>query len=241
MPASSKSKPKAKPRSGRSSVAVVRELVQIGRDFHGRGWALGTSGNFSAVVQWEPLRLAITATGLDKGAIRPDQILEVDDAGQAYGTKARASAETLLHLAIVRERKAGAVLHTHSIWSTALSAEHLPKKGIAVSGYEMLKGLDGVSTHTHEEWLPILANSQDMASLAEQVSDLLKQHPLCHGFLLEGHGLYSWGKSLPEAKRHVEVLEFLLEVIGRRRLLASPAGRARKNGRRQFRGVPKGD
>ena len=102
MPASSKSKPKAKPKSVRSSAAVARELVQIGRDFHGRGWALGTSGNFSAVVQWEPLRLAITATGLDKGAIQPDQVLEVDDAGHAYGTKARSSTLLMRPSSLIR-------------------------------------------------------------------------------------------------------------------------------------------
>ncbi len=79
----------------------------------------------------------------------------------------------------------------------------------------MLKGLRGVCTHEHEEWLPIIENSQDMARLSRCVEERLQEHPDAHGFLLRRHGLYTWGTDLGEAKRHVEILEFLLEVTGR--------------------------
>ncbi len=79
----------------------------------------------------------------------------------------------------------------------------------------MLKGLAGVRTHQHREWLPILENSQDMVELADRVSRTLQQSPGIHGFLLKEHGLYTWGVSLEEAKRHVEILEFLMEVLVR--------------------------
>jgi methylthioribulose-1-phosphate dehydratase len=90
--------------------------------------------------------------------------------------------------------------------------------GIEISGYEMLKGLAGVRTHEHREWLPILDNSQDMDELASRLDETLDQRPDAHGFLLRGHGLYTWGRSVSEARRHVEILEFLLEVVGRTRL-----------------------
>jgi methylthioribulose-1-phosphate dehydratase len=89
--------------------------------------------------------------------------------------------------------------------------------GVKIEGYEMLKGLAGVRTHEHQEWLPILENSQDMSYLADQLSEILANHPKIHGFLLRGHGLYTWGQSIEEARRHVEILEFLFEVMGRTR------------------------
>jgi methylthioribulose-1-phosphate dehydratase len=98
-----------------------------------------------------------------------------------------------------------------------LSNAHASEGGVKISGYEMLKGLAGVRTHDHEEWLPILENSQDMTELAERLSTLLSEQPNAHGFLLRGHGLYTWGASIQEAKRHIEILEFLLEVTGRTR------------------------
>jgi len=190
-------------------------LAEIGKGFHARGWVLGTSGNFSAVISREPLRLAITSTGLDKGGLSPSQFLEMDEAANVVRGDGRPSAEALLHLAIVRSVNAKAVLHTHSVWSTVLSGSHASQGGIALEGYEMLKGLEGVRTHKHREWLPILENSQDMIELGERVSKTLRKSPGIHGFLLREHGLYTWGAGLPEAKRHVEILEFLMEVLVR--------------------------
>jgi methylthioribulose-1-phosphate dehydratase len=190
-------------------------LADMGKGFHARGWVLGTSGNFSAIVSREPLRLAITSTGLDKGSLTPAQFLEMDEAANVVRGDGRPSAEALLHLAIVRGVDAGAVLHTHSVWSTVLSGSHASEGGIALEGYEMLKGLEGVRTHKHREWLPILENSQDMIELAERVSKTLREIPGVHGFLLKEHGLYTWGVGLQEAKRHVEILEFLMEVLVR--------------------------
>jgi methylthioribulose-1-phosphate dehydratase len=162
------------------------------------------------------LRLAITASGGFKGELNADRILEIDgDTLSVMKGSGRPSAETALHVEIVRARSAGAVLHTHSVWSTVLSEAHAPEGGLAIQGFEMLKGLEGVTTHEHREWLPILDNDQDMDRLAVQVQRVLREHPACHGFLLRRHGLYTWGDTLPQAVRHVEILEFLLETVGR--------------------------
>jgi methylthioribulose-1-phosphate dehydratase len=188
-------------------------LVEIGRNFYSRGWVLGTGGNFSAVTKRDPLRLAITASGVDKGNLTPSQILEVDHEGKVIAGEGKPSDETKLHLTVVRAREADAVLHTHSVWSTILSLAH--EGSLDIKGYEMLKGLSGVSTHEHVERLPIIDNSQDMTALARTLEETLKEHPDAHGFLVRGHGLYTWGRSLSEARRHVEIFEFLLEVTGR--------------------------
>jgi methylthioribulose-1-phosphate dehydratase len=109
------------------------------------------------------------------------------------------------------------VLHTHSVWSNILTDEFASDGGLAIERFEMLKGLEGVSTHEHSEWLPIIDNSQDMNRLTESIKEVLTQQPSAHGFLLRRHGLYTWGKNIAEAKRHVEIFEFLLEVLGRTR------------------------
>jgi methylthioribulose-1-phosphate dehydratase len=201
--------------NGTRFAEAAATMAEIGKGFHARGWVLGTSGNFSAVISRDPLRLAITSTGLDKGGLSPEQFLEMDDAANVVRGDGRPSAEALLHLAIVRGVEAGAVLHTHSVWSTVLSGSHASQGGIALEGYEMLKGLEGVRTHKHREWLPILENSQDMIELGERMSKTLRESPGIHGFLLREHGLYTWGAGLQEAKRHVEILEFLMEVLVR--------------------------
>ncbi len=197
------------------------QIVEVGRQCYARGWALGTSGNFSAVVSRDPLRLAITTTGVDKGLLSVDEIVAIDEQGKVVAGSGKPSAEATLHLAIVRARGAGAVLHTHSIWSTILS-DNAPESGLAIEGYEMLKGLEGVQTHDHREWLPILDNTQDWAAAVPRVEAILTEQPDAHGFLIRRHGLYTWGRDLADAKRQVEILEFLFEVMGRKRGMSWP-------------------
>jgi methylthioribulose-1-phosphate dehydratase len=192
------------------------KLAAIAKGFHARGWLLGTSGNLSAVVQREPLRIAMSPSGIDKGELTPDRLLSIDENARIVSDHAgKPSDESLLHVTIVKERGAGAVLHTHSVWNTILSDLYAPQGGVTIAGYEMLKGLQGVRTHEHSEWLPIIDNSQDMPALAESIAQTLNEHPGAHGFLLRRHGLYSWGETLAQAKRHIEILEFLLETMGR--------------------------
>lgn len=199
---------------------LASQLAEVGRECYARGWALGTSGNFSAVARRNPLTLAITTSGVDKGLLEPSQIIEIDEHGRIVRGTGTPSAEATLHLAIVRARgaDAGAVLHTHSIWSTILSdAASDAAGGFAIEGYEMLKGLDGVRTHEHREWLPIVENTQDWSAAVPRLEARLREHPELHGFLIRRHGLYTWGRDLPAAKRQVEIFEFLFEVMGRKR------------------------
>src|SRR3954462_6415348 len=209
---------------------AAETFIRLGAEFHRRGWVLGTSGNFSAVTSRHPLRLLITASSMDKGRLTADHFLEVGQNGNAVnGTAGKPSAETLLHIAVVRATGAASVLHTHSVWSTVLSDLHANDGGFFIKGYEMLKGLEGVTTHEHREWIPILENTQDMKALAAKASALLQKKAGVHGILIRQHGLYTWGKDPETAARHVEILEFLFESVGRRRMIGpQPAAKRRK-------------
>ena len=194
---------------------LAADLATTAKALHARGWLLGTSGNLSAVVQPEPLLLAMSPSGVNQGELTAEQFLLVDEHLRRVDSDRKPSDETLLHLEIVKQRQAGAVLHTHSIWNTILSDLFAHESGLAIEGYEMLKGLAGVTTHEHREWIPALENDQDMPRLAAVVRRSLHEHPGSHAFLLRRHGLYTWGATIAEAERHVEILEFLLESIGR--------------------------
>jgi len=172
------------------------------------------------VINRDPLVLTITATGLDKGTLTPEQFVRVNASGTVVEGSGRPSAETALHLLLANVRRADAVLHTHSVWSTVLSDLYASDSGLWIEGYEMLKGLEGVTSHSHREWLPIIENDQDMARLAGVVETELSRHPEAHAFLLRRHGLYTWGESFEQAKRHLEIMEFLLDVVGKTRTLS---------------------
>jgi len=203
--------------SRRNRRSLALGLASISHEFHARSWALGTSGNYSAVLSRNPLRLLITSSGLDKSQLSHRNFLDIDKNGKALYGSGKPSAETALHVMLADMRETvGCVLHTHSVWNTLLSEQYLQQGGLAISDYEMLKGLEGVKTHKHREWVPIFENDQDILALAEKVAAELERDPAAHGFLIAGHGLYTWGDSLAQARRHVEIFEFLFEVAGRR-------------------------
>jgi methylthioribulose-1-phosphate dehydratase len=207
-------------------LARARELCRCAAAFSARGWCQATSGNFSLCLSRDPLRLLITPSGLDKGALAPEQLLVVgpDGAvvdGGAAERGATPSAETLLHCAVVETARAGAVLHTHSVAATLLGEHFLPRGRLTLSGYEMQKGITGVGSHRAAVEGPVLANSQDVPTLAVELRRLLAGRPELCGLLLAGHGLYAWGASLAEARRHVEAFEFLFECVARRTPFAS--------------------
>ncbi len=201
----------------------IDALREVGNQFHTRGWSLGTSSNYSVVIYHEPLELLITASGKDKGNLSRHDFVRVGGDGlPIVADQPKASAETLLHIAIAEQPDVRAVMHTHSIWGTLLSDFYFLDNGFGIEGYEMLKGLAGVMTHEHSEWVPVFDNTQDIPALAEQVRQCLEHSdpPIQHGFLIRRHGLYTWGCDLDEAKRHIEIFEFLFECIARHLTLA---------------------
>ena len=192
----------------------VEALCATARWCYARGWVPATSGNFSVRGG---VHILITPTGLDKGRLAPEDLLEINPEGAAVAGHGRPSAETGLHTVIYRERPdAHAILHVHSIWNTLLSGRFASSGYVPLEGYELLKGLSGVTTHEHEERVPVIGNSQNYEQLSMDLASALKDHPAAHGVLLSSHGLYTWGQSVAEGRRHLEALEFLFEVEGRR-------------------------
>src|SRR5262249_28751933 len=149
---------------------------------------------------------------IDKSALEVEHILLIDQHGMPLDSDGlEPSAETLLHLLLYRTRGAGAVFHTHSLSATLLSQVACDEGQVLLSGWELLKGLSGIDTHDVTISLPVFSNSQDMHALSTRVEQALSKKRFCYGFLLAGHGLYAWGKDIPEAKRHLEVFEYLLQ------------------------------
>ena len=195
----------------------VDALRGLGEYFHQRGWSLAGSGAYSTVVDRRPLELLITASRRDKGRLTRTDFVRINAAAEpTTPNQPPVPASAPLHLALA-ETGAGAVLHTTSVWSTILSDHFHENGGVAIKGYSMLHALQGAAAHDHREWIPIFENAEDVSALTGQIRDALARlDPRPHGFLIRRDGLYTWGEDLDEARRHVEALEFLLEVLGRR-------------------------
>ena len=188
--------------------ARARELVETTRELAQRGWTPATSSNFS--MRLDDKHAAITVSGRDKGRLAEADIMVVDLLGQAVATSQKPSAETLLHTHLyARFPDIGCVLHTHSTSQTLASRLYGAQGFIRFEGYELIKAFRGQTTHETHYDLPIFPNTQDMTVLAKQVEAKLDEGPLW-GYLINGHGLYAWGRDMMEARRHLEAFDFLI-------------------------------
>ena len=187
---------------------LAQDLIANVRELSLAGWTPATSSNFSERL--DERHAAITVSGRDKGKLTVDDIMVVDFDGQGVATTHRPSAETLLHTQLYRRfPEIGCVLHTHSPVQTIASRLYAGAGRIRLEGYELQKAFHGNSTHDDSMDVPVFANTQDMPTLAAQVDALLDRQKLW-GYLIDGHGLYAWGRDMAEARRHLEAFDFLL-------------------------------
>jgi methylthioribulose-1-phosphate dehydratase len=193
-------------KSPKPDARAIDELIAAGRLFHQRGWVPATAGNFS--VRADAQSALVTASGRHKGELTPADFLHVDLQGRAL-SKGKPSDETLLHCQIYRHAKGvGAVLHTHSPASTVLSRRC---DNVRLAGYELLKIFEGIKTHETAVEVPVFENDQDIVRLSAGVEASMNTGNAQHAYLIRGHGLYTWGRTVAEARHRVEALEFLFE------------------------------
>ncbi|MDZ4839094.1 MAG: methylthioribulose 1-phosphate dehydratase [Bacteroidota bacterium] len=197
---------------------LKEELVTCIHFLHSQHWAPATSSNYSFRIPDHDM-YCISQSGKDKGEFDYNDLMIINNSGEPVeDVELRPSAETLLHTLIYENPLTNCVLHTHSAINTVLSTAHLAEGKVTIAGYELLKGLSGIATHNHSVDIPIFDNDQDMTSLSQKIRMYQASNPNMYGFLLAGHGLYTWGKTIKEARRHIEVLEFLFEVTFKSKL-----------------------
>ncbi|WP_434695545.1 methylthioribulose 1-phosphate dehydratase [Pseudomonas sp. Z1-14] len=188
---------------------LTREIIDAGRFLYGRGWSPATSSNYSTRLSSD--QALLTVSGKHKGQLGADDVLATDLDGNSLEPGKKPSAETLLHTQLYRWRpQIGAVLHTHSVNATVLS-RLTGADFIDFEDYELQKAFSGVTTHESQVRVPIFDNDQDIARLAAKVQPWLDAHPDCVGYLIRGHGLYTWGPGMNDALRQIEAFEFLFE------------------------------
>lgn len=189
---------------------AAQSIVDAGRFLYSRGWSPATSSNYSARL--DDHHIAITVSGRHKGELAAGDVMVVDLAGQPVQSQSRSSAETLLHTVLYEVfPEVGAVLHTHSVNATVLSRLLPPDQPLILEGYELQKAFPGQDTHDTSLQVPVFDNTQDIPDLAGRTAQWFRDHPQQPGYLIRGHGLYTWGRTMADCLRHVEAFEFLFE------------------------------
>ena len=199
---------------GDRTETAIEAVIDAGRYASARHWVPATSGNFS--VRIDATSVAITRSGVDKGALTPSDILiQSLDEPLLPGS----SAEAALHIRQYADNPdIGAIFHIHGPYSTVIGHAHLADGAVLLNGWELQKALVGVTSHVATVEVPVFANDQNIDALSDRIAARLTepvpaQQIRAPGYLLAGHGLYAWGKTPRDATRHLEALEALFNQM----------------------------
>jgi len=187
--------------------SLTEQLLEAARIIDSKGWVPATSGNFSARLNNG--NIAITVSGKHKGRLEPGDIMTIDADGNALDGKTP-SAETILHTELYKRfPDIRCVLHPHSLNATLIS-KIFPEACI-LENYELLKAFNGIDTHESRVVIPVFENDQNIPRLAAKVDQYMDRHGAIYGYVIAGHGLYTWGRSVQETLRHLEALDYLFD------------------------------
>lgn len=191
---------------------LKNQLAEVIRSYHQKGWSPATSTNYSFRSESNLNVIVVSKSGIDKSVFSAADFMEVDLSGKALPAYEgiRPSAETLIHCKLYELfPEMRCIVHSHSVYSVLQSMKR--QTAVELSGYEVLKGFEGIKTHETTVHLPIFDNTQDMPAFAA-VLEQEKARLTVPAFIMRQHGTYAWGRNLFEAKRHLETAEYLFEV-----------------------------
>jgi methylthioribulose-1-phosphate dehydratase len=199
---------------------TARLICELCRQFYALGWVSGTGGGISIRAE-DGIYMA--PSGVQKERIGDADVFVLDPVDLASCRVLRRPADPTLRISecqplfynAYRERDAGAVIHSHSIWAV-LAARLCAPAGqagtFAVRGLEMQKGLREKGCFD-EVRVPIIANTPRESELTESMAAAMRAHPDVDAVLVAGHGAYVWGRSWVEAKTQAECLDYLMRAV----------------------------
>jgi L-fuculose-phosphate aldolase len=183
----------------------VGKVVSICRKIYEKGFVTAYDGNVSGITDRNTV--LFTRSGICKGEVTEDDILEFDLEGSLLKGEGRITTEFKLHLfAYSRRDDVSAVVHCHPVYATAFS----------------LVG-EGLIDHYFPEVLLALGKVPLCKYGTPSTNDLpLSLEPFIEhswAYLLENHGALTLGKDLDDAFYKMEKLEHTAETIYKARQL----------------------
>ena len=181
------------------TILAAREaVVNMGKELIERKLVAGSWGNIS--VKLADGVYAVTPSGRGYANQKPEDIVIINDACETLDGNLTPSSESKLHTAIYNAcPEAQAIIHTHSIYASALAAMRKPVPAIIEDIVQIIGGRVNCAEYA-------LPGTQELADNAVKAMNGRK------GVLLANHGAVCWGKSLDDALIVAEILEKAAQI-----------------------------
>lgn len=184
-----------------------RDLVEVGKRIHQKGWISSTDGNFS--VKLGDDLILTTPTGVHKGFISEDDLIVVDITGKKISGSRNPSSELALHLQCYKQRPdVNAVIHAHPTLCVAFSVAGIDLAQCLLP--EVVFTLGSIPTANYA--VPTTEEVPKSIELPIREYDAV---------ILERHGSVTVGKTIFDAYNTLERMEHVAEITYHARSLGN--------------------
>jgi L-fuculose-phosphate aldolase len=175
---------------------------------YNREFVAANDGNISVRISDD--EIWTTPTGVSKGFMTPDMLVQVDLAGNVVSGTLQPSSEIKMHLRVYKERPdMFSVCHAHPITATAFAVTGIPMDKPFMAESVVIVGEVPIA--------PYATTGTD--AVAESVAPYLKDH---NAVLLANHGALTYGRTLTEAFYRMEALENAAKIYLAVKQLGTP-------------------
>lgn len=183
------------------------EIIEVMERIYHNGMTTVSGGNLSILD--DDGSLWITPSGVDKGSLKPEDIIRVLPNGDIEGPH-KPSSEYPFHLAIYQKRKdIRAVLHAHPPALVSFSIVRTIPNTNVIPGAHDVCGTVGYASYAIPGSDKL---GENLANMFEKGHDTV---------LMENHGIATVGNSLIHAYQRLETLDFCARLIIKGRLMGN--------------------
>lgn len=171
------------------------------------GLVIDPFGNASGRIKNE---LLIKPSGVNVEKLNKDNIVKVNISSSDIFSEYKPSTDTPTHLELYKAFPGiGGIVHTHSTYATAWAQSGKPIPCLGTTHADYWSGEIPITRDLTTDEISGEYEKETGRVIIQKIQELNVDPLQCPGILVANHGPFTWGKTVEDAVKHAELLEYI--------------------------------
>jgi L-ribulose-5-phosphate 4-epimerase len=171
------------------------------------GLVIDPFGNASGRIKNE---LLIKPSGVNVEKLNKDNIVKVNISSSDIFSEYKPSTDTPTHLELYKAFPGiGGIVHTHSTYATAWAQSGKPIPCLGTTHADYWSGEIPITRDLTTDEISGEYEKETGRVIIQKIQELNVDPLDCPGILVANHGPFTWGKTVEDAVKHAELLEYI--------------------------------
>ena len=190
--------------------SLIKRIVNISRNFSSN---LSMHDDFGNISLRKKSSILIKTSGSKLFSLKNNNIVELGLNEKIYGLSPMPSTDTPTHQEIYKAfEKINCIIHTHSQYATAWAQSGEPIPCLGTTHADYWNGKIPITRELTDKEINGEYEKETGKVIIEKIEKLNIDPLDCPGILVANHGPFTWGKTIDEAVKHAELLEYIARL-----------------------------